>query len=386
MELLIFASRHLGKYIEARMTPGVSFIMGAYRYWKLGFNKHNFSLWREFGFFYGGALIYKFCQFIESKALSSLSENGTLFFLARDGDIIKQVYDAMYGHRETKYLYASRRCMTFPCIEDFSGAKPNRFLSLYSHPREAKSAEEIFSRFNYDDLSLLKSDLSEAGDTDLRESFVMECIRKSSRDLLEKAKAERRNLVGYLGSVGFTSGADSLVVDVGWNGTIQDCLDVLVGGDQGGPGEIIGCYLGVSNNAENKANKSGYLFSGHLKGFDEYLDLIEFITASPKEGVESLKKIGSEYVPVDATSSEHEELRREISKDVQAGILDFANLIKDREFSDLCFVKADDFKLLFDSLKNSAHPNLIDAFSNLKHSRDISGKHSSPIVDFSRLK
>ncbi|WP_155834507.1 HAD family hydrolase [Butyrivibrio sp. FC2001] len=66
-----------------------------------------FSREYEYGFIYGGLFVLGYCYYIHE-----LFENrgiDKILFLSRDGDILKQVYDNIYGPDNTVYVYWSRK-------------------------------------------------------------------------------------------------------------------------------------------------------------------------------------------------------------------------------------------------------------------------------------
>lgn len=69
-----------------------------------GLNK--FSLQYEFGFIYGGLFVLGYCNFINEYVKKHNIDK--VLFLARDGDILKQVYDKLYPNSKTEYVYWSR--------------------------------------------------------------------------------------------------------------------------------------------------------------------------------------------------------------------------------------------------------------------------------------
>lgn len=98
------------KYRPSDMTP---IIGGAYR----GIvNEHlynglnEFSMEYEYGYVYGGLFVLGYCSFVHDYYVKNNIDK--LFFLSRDGDILKQVYDYLYPDEATEYVYWSRRSAT----------------------------------------------------------------------------------------------------------------------------------------------------------------------------------------------------------------------------------------------------------------------------------
>ena len=64
----------------------------------------------EYGYIYGGLFVLGYCEFIHRY----YKENDTdkILFLARDGDILKQVYEKLFPDDNISYLYWSRAAAT----------------------------------------------------------------------------------------------------------------------------------------------------------------------------------------------------------------------------------------------------------------------------------
>ena len=69
----------------------------------------------EYGYKCGGLLILGYCNFIYKAAL--LKKADKIFFFARDGYILKQVFDRLYPDVATEYIYWSRTAATKLCAD-----------------------------------------------------------------------------------------------------------------------------------------------------------------------------------------------------------------------------------------------------------------------------
>ena len=130
-----------------------------------------------------------------------------------------------------------------------------------------------------------------------------------------------------------------------------------------------------------KINNTGFLFEGNHSQFLDYFNLIELITSSPQNGVVRIDRVNGNFVPVTGTSSEHEKKRQLVSAEIQKGILDFAHLIKERNIDTMNFIHADDFKTLFESLRDYATEEDIVQFGQLKHAMMIGNSYTHPVLN-----
>lgn len=71
---------------------------------------YEYSMEYEYGYLYGGLFVVGYCSFIHDYCKKNQVEK--LLFLSRDGDILKQVYDALYPGENTEYVYWSRKAAT----------------------------------------------------------------------------------------------------------------------------------------------------------------------------------------------------------------------------------------------------------------------------------
>ena len=76
----------------------------------------KFSKEYEFGFIYGGLFVLGYCNFIHEQAVKTKADK--LFFLSRDGETLKKVYDSLFPSENTEYVYWSRRAALLLTADD----------------------------------------------------------------------------------------------------------------------------------------------------------------------------------------------------------------------------------------------------------------------------
>jgi predicted HAD superfamily hydrolase len=363
-------------FLVAQQSLGVSFVLGMFRYWKSGFQPSKPGYWRQFGFVYGGALVAAFCGFINSTILNAKLSTSRVFFLARDGDIMSQVYRQLYPELDAVYLLASRRCMSFPSLCTMEPADDKDMLNLFTTPIGINCADDLIDRLGYDDLQPLKEALVDLESRGLLKSEpdVLACFVEHKDVVLAKAHVERDTLLHYLDSVNFFGDSDIVIADVGWGGTIQNALMKLLKHSGNGDQKLHGIYLGVSESVVHQDFKTGFLFQGDKSRFTGFLNLIELITSSPKDGVTRVAAVDGNYVPVCVKQSADELHRQSIAAEIQAGILEFAQVVKDKKIGNLDFFQSSDFEVLFESLQE--HPSELDVehLGQVKHAMTL-GSH-----------
>lgn len=180
-----------------------------------------------------------------------------LYFLARDGYIMKAAADAIIeasGYDiKTCYLYVSRyalrnalylKCST---AEDFEKAGFFGHCAVQSAENTLKRAgidkderKEVYKRIGFDgDESKIMSDGEFDRFCDLlkNDSTLFDAIRERSAPKYEA-------LIAYLGQNGFFDNKRFAVVDSGWLGSVQKTLAQLTDGMIKG-GSIVGYYFGL---------------------------------------------------------------------------------------------------------------------------------------------
>lgn len=368
--------------LVAQDSLGVSFVLGMFRYWKSGFLDSKPGYWRQFGFFYGGALVAAFCAFVERTLRAYQLATSRVFFLARDGDIMSQVCRLLYPELNAVYVWASRRCMSFPSLRTMQPSDDEDMMKLFTTPIGITCADDVMERLGYDDLPELKAALSDLEAQGLlnSEPDILRCLVDHKESLLPKARAERDTLLHYLDAVSFFGDSDIVIADVGWGGTIQNALVKLMKESGSDNQRLHGVYMGVSDGAAHKDFKTGFLFQGDQSRFVEFLNLIELITSSPKDGVIRVAQRDGNFAPIGVKKSADEMARQSIAADIQAGILEFAQIVKDKKVGDLDFFQPSDFEALFGALQEHPSEDDIEHLGGVRHAMTLGSHFGEPVL------
>lgn len=188
-----------------------------------------------------------------------------LFFLAREGEFLKQLYDKYAEQRngtyqvKTSYLYVSRKAVMLSALnaledEPFSG------LRVYGRMSCLKFLKSL--HFEDAEAESLLCDLKLNGENEIEgffESAEFQRLKASNQFRVlyeEKRKGANQRTRRYLSSVGFLRDEKIGLVDVGWNGTIQHYLGKHRDGKK-----TVGYYIGIHNNTIfADGEKHGLLF------------------------------------------------------------------------------------------------------------------------------
>jgi predicted HAD superfamily hydrolase len=185
----------------------------------------------DIGYAVVGPVVLSFCLWLMDQAKTDGIEK--LYFIAREGQLLKEVYDRVARHVEdtipSAYLVVSRRAVTVAMIESFDDICRIARASAY-FPNELKA----FIRYRYGVL-LDDNDVKELCRKGLwnAEQFVevngdISHLKPMLEELAEKIfvrrRAERPGLTAYLNGIGLNNASLAAVVDVGYSGTIQGML------------------------------------------------------------------------------------------------------------------------------------------------------------------
>jgi predicted HAD superfamily hydrolase len=221
--------------------------------------------WRDFGYATAGPLVVGFTEWLIEQA--EAHELDALYFLARDGLIMRRVYQELAPLsgkvKESHYLFASRRMLNFAAIEELDERALN---DLTEGP--GVTLAQYFGRLGLDmdahadsirAIGFAKPSHEAAGLFD-RKRLLRLSLRLS--DIIRrKARAEREIVRDYLVHCGMRDGRRIAVVDIGWRGTMQRSITDILNMAEIRP-NIIGLYLGTiaTATADPHYPHAGYLF------------------------------------------------------------------------------------------------------------------------------
>jgi HAD superfamily hydrolase (TIGR01549 family) len=258
-----------------------------------------------------------------------------LYFLSREGWILKQVYDAIHindtGAIPSICLYASRRATRVANLRSQGDV-----LALSGAPFRAKVAvgELLQNRFG-----LTEGDVEPAawkasgysGWSDKLESDMPGRVKFSglcgriAEQILQSAASERDSYLDYLDRAGLSSESNPAIVDIGWKGNMQGSLGDLLGRP------IHGYYYATLQGAEVWKEKGHKLWAymGDLLSQDHpsvvvsHRHLAEYLTCHVERTLIRIERSGDELRPV-FQSEESQSVRRHLIEEVHQGCTQFA--------------------------------------------------------------
>ncbi len=243
-----------------------------------------------------GPLVLSFVQWLAEQASQDGIER--LYFLSREGEFLKKVYDVWGRHLidlpASDYIVLSRRAVTVPMIrgiEQVEAIARTRYfenhVSAFVRERYGLVLTDdewsVFARqalLNADDLIEVKDGQIEH----LRPLLVALLPR-----ILMQAQTERPGVMRYLNQLGLNDGKKNALVDVGYSGTIQGRLNELL------DVKVHGYYMMTDCRAESVADQ----YAVTVKGcFEHYVDSLADNTTMLGQSFELEKLLSSDEAQI----------------------------------------------------------------------------------------
>lgn len=257
-------------------------------------NSSNF--YYDFGYSNFGSLLYGFCLWLKENVKKNDIDN--IYFLARDGYIIKKAYEKIFGEQDNiYYLEASRRSLRVPYLSQKNLI--DEMLDELPLPRQTNMIQ-IFDALGLE-LDLYSDKIKESGysiesfylrEKILKEEGFKNLIISIKDDIIANSISENEALKNYLKKNNFSK--RNAIVDIGWGGSMQKYLrnifDNLPGYENK---ELIGFYFGLTEKAKGNLSSTNianaYVFDNYNFSSEElerpFVGLFESLFLEPKGSV-----------------------------------------------------------------------------------------------------
>ena len=328
-------------------------------------NKKQFYDW---GYSCFGPILYGFNQWL----LKQLKKEGInkVYFMARDGYIMKKAFDSINSETEIKsyYLYASRRSIIVPSLWNCKDISEIYDLMYLGNKVKLSNFLKMIGLEEYDlhlELREYNLDLNKEYSLDYMKNDTNFCsfMEKIFDKIITNSKKEYKCMQKYLQKLEFYGKV--AIVDIGWHGNMQLALSKIV------DNAIYGYYVGLHpKNANQKILKmEGFLFDRN-HGESIYPDInrntgiFEFLFLA-RHG--SVKCFNDSEEMVEFYNYEYEDsYEQKISENIQKGAIDFV-----KNMNSACCKEYIDFKPIV-CINNFLHsidkPNkkVLETFGSLK--------------------
>jgi FMN phosphatase YigB (HAD superfamily) len=297
--------------------------------------------WWRFGFGVAGPLLVGFAGWLHQQMRADGVTKA--FFLLRDGDVLKRVYDVMHeGQADaipSALLESSRRAYMLPAL---GPTAPSLTTQLFVSENPRPVGEFLTRlRIRIDDLGPAFVQAGFTGPDEIVGSdqagrlAALFSNPKVTDRIIKRSAEERAVLMGYLKQEQVIGHKRRVaLVDIGWNATIQKSLDHAAK-VAGVPADVVGYYIGTTPGASNDAISPmrGYLFELGAPGerarmMLEFRQLTEFICTSARGSLLQFAQEGKRIVPVIA-EPDHDEGQMEAILALHEGALDYARMARD---------------------------------------------------------
>lgn len=190
------------------------------------------------------------------------SEYDHIFFLAREGLFLKKIYGLDKATDDSIYLYVSRRSLTVPRLYHNNKYEDLEKIIVFSSAFTAKTFLNRLGLEKTDEEILNKTGISPAhifyknsylSDEKLRNLYAV-----FYDEIVLNAKSEWTNLIQYLKNNSFEGRV--AIVDIGWNGTMQNALQNIINEANLAVNRLDGYYLGINAQNIKHGSARGFLY------------------------------------------------------------------------------------------------------------------------------
>lgn len=342
-----------------------------------------------------------FCLSVIEKAIAR--GHDVIHFFSREGIFFQRVHETLVAadpfnlpdYPEGRLLRVSRRATFAATLDDVVPRDLMRMWSLY----KAQSPKAFAISLNLDPAIVEEASTAVglAFDTRVEQPWKSRAFNMMIGDPRLFAHARRRIgeqrqlLAQYLAQEGLGQSKRSLVVDIGWRGTIQDAL-ALIALDR----QIDGAYLGLFgylNPQPANAAKSGWLFDDNAGAPLQIGDVaaLEMMFNAPGGSVVGYVGEGSRVRPHCEIEPDEERIIRGEVATLQSGMLDAVAPLAD--YIRLHGLTASDLRPLARdltiALTTRPPADIADAFMQLRHNEsfgmgdavDVGGRFDASRLD-----
>lgn len=167
----------------------------------------------EYGYAYSGIFVLGYCNFIRRIFLESGADK--ILFLARDGELLKKIYDKLYPNDSTEYFLWSRLAATKLCFEENTLDFIRRFV--YHKCSGEFTAAEIFEQMELNEL-ISELPWGEIKITEGNYKELAEYIIDNKEKIINLYREQTEGAKKYF-SQKLEGSKRVLAVDVGWAGS-----------------------------------------------------------------------------------------------------------------------------------------------------------------------
>mgnify|MGYP001064630264 CR=1 FL=1 len=335
-----------------------------------------------------GILFYNFTKWIEE--ISTQNNIEELFFLSRDGRIVKDTHNILFPEKKknTHYLLASRRCCNISaimCKEDIIQILDEKFYKSTLHDISIHKFginEEFLQNMKVEEYGFKSIDEIVFYKKDRQRILEFLLSKTVLTHIINNSKQERLSYLNYLSEMGLNTKQDPsrfCFIDIGHAGTLQKSIsDILSLKNTNG-------FYFVTN-AKSKItlrehNKFSYLHKNLEASSSEHYQknmlMYEFMFSNDEKSLVRFNNAGPEFL-----QESNDKERIAIINEIHRGVIDFVKDIK--KLSDTFWL---DIKLspllsttLFQEFINSPSNEDVKLFQNISLENAYAGSFHRPVI------
>ncbi len=223
-----------------------------YRYINNNISKYELSNYEKFGYEILGPILYSFVNWVHNEVKEQ--EINNIYFLARDAGIIMNAYKILYCNSSNiYYLNISRKAVLNASLDNVSS-----FDDIFNYYEKMMLKKTSTVNDFFYALEIPNIDYKNIGEKllmNLMSSEKEQIFNSVKQELISRSEKQRKYLITYLKQNDFLGKV--ALIDIGWNGTIQNYIEKLKLKNT----DIIGLYYGVMDwNCYKSITKKGFLF------------------------------------------------------------------------------------------------------------------------------
>lgn len=355
------------------------------------FKQNKKEYWYNFGYEQAGILYLGFVAWI--KWVAEAENINDLYFMSRDGWIMKKLFNLMYEDSpiDTHYMYASRRMENFASMTNLGAAEIDFLVSgrkrlTFNGYFQRIDITESVTKKTFIELDIVGTDIVDNSEA---YSKLVEAFHRLSMEILDKAKSEKRHLERYLNSINFFEKNTKAVVDIGWNGSMQFALNNL---DHLQQGELWGLYFGTfASKYGHQLNMKSFILEkgAPLKHFElimKCVEFFEFLFSAPSPSVLSVQEVNGSFKFVFA-ADDNDLYKIEAMTETHRGAIQYIkdNRKKYLDASKYNFYIDDIYDIIYKLLYTPTKEDVTN-FGPLRHAEGFGeGTDTSPLINMRNL-
>jgi predicted HAD superfamily hydrolase len=292
-----------------------------------------------YGFKVLGLLLYGFCEHIRIRTVHLGLDK--IFFLSRDGYIIKKAWDILYNYpslsKESAYLFGSRYSYEIAGMETTSKALLIDDIFRMLNRRGIKfgyTINDILYILGVPDVQNSTSINLKAvirNETDIQQLIH---IFEENYELIKDYILNQRELIyGYLSQEGFFEKKRIGFIDLGWRGSVQYAFEKILRHSTRSSPEIYGEYIFLSNEEKTKVIQRLIQMDAYIcdpsKNMDlsdwpvREMDFVELFFTAPHGTVIKFKQSVTGIEPEFEENEKELQQYKNIIHKIHLGALDF---------------------------------------------------------------